>query len=283
MTDNHIKETLPPVINAVFNLVPPLLATIIDTQNRLLGISYTTIHQYCSDNDLPSPPPPMETVVEEWESAFGPIQKEIEAFYIIKSGRATRQTPKGANGKPPLRQAPSFSKNGISRAATGLMPGKGDDSRRPSLTPSAREESPPPMPGPRPGPPKASASYAGSGVATDFTLATKLSNSSAVSSPGPRGPADQYGYMTRRQTSDLAASVAGKKKPPPPPPKKFNRPPEESVVALYDFAGEGHGDLSFQEGDTIKIVKKTETEQDWWVGELRGVRGSFPANYCKPV
>lgn len=79
------------------------------------------------------------------------------------------------------------------------------------------------------------------------------------------------------------ASIAVKKKPPPPPPPKkigSNRL-EEFVVAQYDFDGQNAGDLSFREGDRIKIVKKTGTDQDWWVGELNGVKGNFPANYCK--
>ena len=81
--------------------------------------------------------------------------------------------------------------------------------------------------------------------------------------------------------------MAKKKPPPPPPAKKFVPPPapkpEVWVVALYAFSGEGAGDLSFQEGDRIKVVTKTETDQDWWTGELNGRRGSFPANYCKPL
>lgn len=82
------------------------------------------------------------------------------------------------------------------------------------------------------------------------------------------------------------AAAAGKKKPPPPPPPKKNlalRQPDEFVVAQYDFSGQGEGDLSFREGDRIRIVKKTATDQDWWVGELNGVKGSFPANYCRPT
>ncbi|MBE3048306.1 hypothetical protein IMZ48_38540 [Candidatus Bathyarchaeota archaeon] len=270
--------------------MPPLLATIIETQNRLLGLSYTTIHQFCSEHDFPSPPPPMDAVVDEWEAAYGPIQKQIEAFYIIKSGRASRQVV-NADGRSSVSPAPK--PNGISRPKSSLLLGKGrqeNDSRRPS------SEEPPAITAPRPQrpqAPKAPPSYM-SGVATDFTVATKHLSPSTVSSPGPRGPADQYGHNTRRSTSDLASaagrkpstsdltSVAGKKKPPPPPPKKPSRL-EERVVALYDFVGEGNDDLSFREGDSIKIVKKTDTDQDWWVGELRGVRGSFPANYCKPA
>lgn len=77
--------------------------------------------------------------------------------------------------------------------------------------------------------------------------------------------------------------VVKKRPPPPPPPKKPALVQEQWVVALYPFAGQGQGDLSFDEGERIKVVTKTQTDQDWWVGELRGVRGSFPANYCRPA
>ena len=81
------------------------------------------------------------------------------------------------------------------------------------------------------------------------------------------------------------ASGIGKKKPPPPPPKKrfdSGQPPAEYVVALYDFASQQPGDLGFREGDRIKIIKKEGDASDsWWQGEVRGQRGSFPANYCQ--
>ncbi|MBE3047082.1 hypothetical protein IMZ48_32075, partial [Candidatus Bathyarchaeota archaeon] len=54
---------------------------------------------------------------------------------------------------------------------------------------------------------------------------------------------------------------------------------EERVVALHDFVSERSGELSFREGDSIKIVRDTAKEH-WWVGELRGVQGRFPAYYC---
>lgn len=53
------------------------------------------------------------------------------------------------------------------------------------------------------------------------------------------------------------------------------------VTAIYSFEGTSKGDLSFKEGDKIKIVKKTESKDDWWEGELKGIKGSFPANYCE--
>jgi amphiphysin len=76
--------------------------------------------------------------------------------------------------------------------------------------------------------------------------------------------------------------AAGKKKPPPPPPpKKIGSFHAQYVTAMYDFDSHTAGDLSFREGDRIKVIKKTESSQDWWEGEVNGARGSFPANYCK--
>lgn len=81
-------------------------------------------------------------------------------------------------------------------------------------------------------------------------------------------------------SATYSSLAAKKKRPPPPPPVKRSQVSDEFVVAQYDFVG-GDGDLSFREGDRIKIVAKTETDQDWWVGELQGIKGNFPANYCK--
>lgn len=41
------------------------------------------------------------------------------------------------------------------------------------------------------------------------------------------------------------------------------------------------GDLSFKTGDRIEIVKKTESQEDWWTGRLNGVEGVFPGNYVQ--
>ena len=91
-------------------------------------------------------------------------------------------------------------------------------------------------------------------------------------------------YSTTPPTSSALASALGaKKKPPPPPPPRLPSAQQQAVfvTALYEFGGQGEGDLIFREGDKIKVVKSTESKDDWWVGELRGVRGSFPANYCE--
>lgn len=79
----------------------------------------------------------------------------------------------------------------------------------------------------------------------------------------------------------LAAIAAAKAKPPPPKPKpkRFAASPAsnaEMVTALYDFAAQAEGDLSFKAGDVIEIVKKTPNENEWWTGKLNGRSGEFP-------
>lgn len=71
-----------------------------------------------------------------------------------------------------------------------------------------------------------------------------------------------------------AAAVLGKKKPPPPPPKRIaTNGLDDWVVAQYDFTGQGSGDLSFREGDRIRVVKRTETDQDWYVRSCFEISG----------
>jgi len=296
--DNHLRDTLPPIIQAAFSLLPPLLSAIVATQNRLLGLSYTTIHNYCEDNDFPSPAPPMEDVVNAWASEFKPMQREVEgSVSLIRQGKAIHQPMNMGddyNRRPSVQSSASAtSRNGFGRTPSGLIPGAGSErstspmSHGPRRVPSYNSVSPgiasPYEPSPQPSPRSSNVSLGrGQGVATDFTMATQMNNPSAVKSPGPGQMADYFGHSTSRQSSNLAGVAAKKKPPPPPPPKKNLGRPEEFVIAQYDFHGQSDGDLSFREGDTIKIVKKTETNQDWWVGELRGRQGSFPANYCKP-
>jgi len=105
------------------------------------------------------------------------------------------------------------------------------------------------------------------------------SNSNSVT-PSRASPGNDY--FGKVPAASVASGVAAKKKPPPPPPTK--RKPSiqgQFVTALYDFTGQNPGDLSFQEGQRIRVIKKTESMNDWWEGEISGVKGSFPANYVQ--
>ena len=50
--------------------------------------------------------------------------------------------------------------------------------------------------------------------------------------------------------------------------------------AVYDFAVQREGDLSFSEGDIIKVTNK---EGEWWTGEHDGRSGTFPCTYVTRI
>jgi len=55
------------------------------------------------------------------------------------------------------------------------------------------------------------------------------------------------------------------------------------AVALYTFEADQPGDLGFKKGDIITIVKKTDSKNDWWTGEINGKSGIFPSNYVETM
>lgn len=302
-------------------------------QNRLLGLYYTTLHNFCQDYDFPSPPPPMESVISMWSADYEPIKREVESITCIASGKAVRQPMKllddpsninNDNGerKPSTSStASSAAENGLSsfrRSTSGFLSngnGNGNSNSNSNSNGNGNGNgngnSAPPPPGPRPNRIPSSASIASSPASnglqlrpsfannltpTDFTTASRLGQGTGLTpsiSPGATqsNRSDYFGRPSTASTTASSASfntavsgvsMAAKKKPPPPPPKKISsNKPAEFVVAQYAFSGQNAGDLSFPEGARIKIVKKTGTDQDWWMGEFNGVKGSFPANYCR--
>lgn len=54
-----------------------------------------------------------------------------------------------------------------------------------------------------------------------------------------------------------------------------------SELPLNPRVIQADGDLSFKVGDRIEIVKKTESQEDWWTGRLNGMEGVFPGNYVQ--
>lgn len=81
-------------------------------------------------------------------------------------------------------------------------------------------------------------------------------------------------------TVSTSNAIAAKKKPPPPPPKPKPKKFDNAVyvIALYTFEGQAQGDLSFKEGDTIKVTKKSDSMN----GEFnkRNIKRNCLANLC---
>ncbi|ROW07159.1 hypothetical protein VPNG_07324 [Cytospora leucostoma] len=305
IADSHLRDTLPPVVQAAFSLILPLLSVHIVIQNRMLGLYYTVLHGYCEENGFPSPAPPMDDVIAQWASDIQAAKREFESISLVARGRGLRDPLNPSNeDQADGRLSPAPPAYGsVRRASSGLIPSSTDGrSRVPSygskgsaVTSPIPSPQPSPKLGPRPDTAKGP-NYGGLLRPTDFTTASELGRSPGSTSPsqlrrssatdyfGSRNPPSPASTLASSYSQSSNSIAAKKKKPPPPPPKRIpSVKPEEFVIALYDFVGQGAGDLSFREGDRIKIIKKTETDQDWWTGELGGKRGAFPANYCKPT
>jgi len=46
--------------------------------------------------------------------------------------------------------------------------------------------------------------------------------------------------------------------------------------ALYDYEAQGEDELTFYEGQIIRLTRQEE-EDGWWEGEYDGTRGTFPS------
>lgn len=273
-------------------------------QNTLLAQYYTALHNYCEDVGLTSPPPPMEDVIAVWNRDYLPIKQEVELIDCIRRGKAVHQPMNvGDENANPKSITGLNVRNGFSRRPSNQsMSTNREPSPNPSISTtysearSPKPDRPPPIrSASRPRIPSAHTvpvfSPPVQAPSNDYseplpTPGTDYSNHltpvSTHSSYSPAGPS--LDYFQRGSTNEGVAvnSAIGKKKPPPPPPKRLGSSNGGVfVVALYSFEGQGEGDLSFREGDRIRVTKKTESTDDWWDGELRGVKGSFPANYCK--
>lgn len=305
--DAHLRETIPPILTATFNIIPLLISSVVVVQNRLLGLYYTTLHNYCLEHGFPSPPPPMDEVIATWSAGYEPVKREFESITCIATGKAVRLSmtlPDDKSlqdlGQSDSASTPALVMNGPRSSSSGLIASNGNfgalrSNRVPSVT--SLSSKPSPVLGPQPSKGNNYTVSANNLNPTDFTTASRLGQQQFTPSVSPNSLRPRPDYFNRppstastvasatsfKTAASSVSSIAAKKKPPPPPPPKritSNRL-EEFVVAQYTYNGTGPGDLSFREGDRIKIVKKTATIDDWWVGELAGVKGSFPANYCK--
>ncbi|XP_061463514.1 intersectin-2 isoform X3 [Rhineura floridana] len=53
--------------------------------------------------------------------------------------------------------------------------------------------------------------------------------------------------------------------------------------ALYPFEARNHDEMSFNPGDIILVVEKTEGEPGWLYGSFQGHQGWFPCNYVEKI
>jgi hypothetical protein len=255
----------------------------------MLANYYTVLQNYCQQEHFPSPSPPMEQVIQEWEQAHLPIQQEIESFGCLANGKAVR-----------LSQGSDDQRNGHSRLPNFRRPSSSNSAaaapvQQPPTSPGRKLSVPSPVYDTKPSPvleTKPRLNSLASSPSSSLTVpTTHLTPQTSASSPAESFVSARTDYFGRNQHAPETSghispgygvlAAATKKKPPPPPPKRIGSNQGLFVTALYDFGGQSAGDLAFRAGDRIRVVKKTDSTDDWWEGELRGIKGSFPANYVE--
>lgn len=183
------------------------------------------------------------------EANFNLNAGDVEAIYAQKVGDAGSQMA-----------ALTISKRGLSTAHLMSMQrssGSGSPARASSISSGSRFTPP---------------------VRTDAAGHDKAAEAASSAAPRIHAPPP----YSRTTSTSSQTSLSGKRAPPPPPALK----PRPSYVAKpifataqYDFQAQNEGDLSFQVGDRIEILKKNEDQ--WWQGKLNGLTGVFPANYVQ--
>ncbi|PNS15058.1 SH3 domain-containing protein [Sphaceloma murrayae] len=117
-----------------------------------------------------------------------------------------------------------------------------------------------------------------------------------VSSPSRANPGETFDRLESRSRSNSAFTpgIAGgddyaysDRKPgrPTAPKPMFSRGEAKKgqAIAKFNFDPDQPGDLGFKKGEVITIVKKTESESDWWTGRIGDREGVFPSNYVEVV
>jgi lipid-binding SYLF domain-containing protein len=90
--------------------------------------------------------------------------------------------------------------------------------------------------------------------------------------------------VSRQTTGVTGRSAAAEVKKVPPPRPTGPKPDlgkRTEAIAMYTFDADQDGDLGFDKGDVITVVKKTDNETDWWTGRIGDREGVFPSNYVK--
>jgi hypothetical protein len=345
--DEQVKQTFPPLNEAILSLLPYILANQVMLQTTLVGQLYTILDAYTRKFGFPNPAPANTDIVSAWDSEFTAFRKELETgIASISTGKAVhlsmdlpdqdkstvtglgirnkvmsrKDTSKpipqrpaagtriSSNSVPQLQEADELAPPKPPRPGGGFSPSVASApipmpspainlASKPKIGPAMGngmydQKSPPPPPYGQiptaltPGYPSQASDYAAGGATPPSRYQTPVNGTSPIPSAASHGGVDYFGQRRASQASSIASSAASvaaaKKKPPPPvPAKRIPSQPVQYVTALFDFEGQNAGDLAFREGDRIKVLKKTNSTDDWWDGEVRGKTGAFPANYVQ--
>ncbi|KKA29245.1 hypothetical protein TD95_002053 [Thielaviopsis punctulata] len=258
-----LKDELPKLFQLESEFIKPLFQSFYYMQ---LNVFYT-LHERMQRVDIGYFDLTLD-IEEAFIAKRGDVQERAEALSIVRFKTTGRPRP------------PKFAKPALEGRTPGLLtagPSATNGTSSPSVATHAL-----------PAPASASSVPAFASSRLQFSRASEAEPVSATAAAAPPPYSPVKSPVTLGSTSPgLAMAAAAKSKPPPPKPKpsRFSAaaaaPAVETVTALYDYAAQAEGDLSFSMGDVIEIVTRTNNTNEWWTGRLNGREGQFPGNYVQ--
>ncbi|GAO51576.1 hypothetical protein G7K_5675-t1 [Saitoella complicata NRRL Y-17804] len=314
--DAKLQETLPQLIALCSEFFDPMVKITWCVQLDLFTGLYRCLYEYAPGKNT-------VLDEEGWRSNFEPIRREAETLGLIRQfeGRDMASTYL-ANDRPSLTSRLSTGKELVMglgkkkappppppvnppKGRTGSLSGEQGEARpevpgKPSLGLKPSLPSKPTLARP-PSYASVEDEKGGLGVAaitagmgklgpTIGTSPTSRRVSNGSLSPPTLKPkpslSPKPSYTTTSPSSPSPISGGSSPKPrPPPPPPPFKRATGNEVyaTALYDFSAQQSGDLSFREGERVRVTKRGE-DGGWWEGVVEGGEGgvgSFPSTYVR--
>ncbi|KAG0142334.1 hypothetical protein CROQUDRAFT_662630 [Cronartium quercuum f. sp. fusiforme G11] len=273
--NNLLKNEIPRFLELTNTFISPLFYSFFYMQLNVLYVTFEKLQQFSEGRfDL------NQTDIQAiYEARLENAYERIDALSITKRATSTakilaERRQAGGEGSS-FRPPPS---NSSSRPPPSLA-SKPSLGSKPSFNPKAPPPPPntfkPPVLAPKPS------------ISSKPALAPKPSPvTRPPSPPAPPPYTPQVGSVAAAAAAFQNSGVPLRSKPlsvstPPPPPKPQIDNSITYVTALYDFVAQAEGDLSFSAGDKIELIKRSESEEDWWTGKLNGIEGVFPGNYVQ--
>ncbi|KAJ3541277.1 hypothetical protein NMY22_g3948 [Coprinellus aureogranulatus] len=240
--NNALKQDLPRFMQLATHFIDPLFNSFYYMQLNIYYLILEKMQSFADEGKYDITNAPGSVIQQDYENKRTDAWEHIENLQIVKriiSVSKLVQANRAAQGGTGLSRANTSTSSTSSFGSRTAPP----PSRAATVGSSFKKAPPPPPP-----------------------------SSSYSAAPPPYSPA--------ASSSSVASVAATKRAPPPPPPLKPKpKPPVPQAVyvtAIYDFDAQAEGDLSFREGDRIELVKKTDSQEDWWTGRLNGREGVFP-------
>ncbi|KAF8887749.1 hypothetical protein BD779DRAFT_1645412 [Infundibulicybe gibba] len=243
--NNALKSDLPRFMTLSTQFIDPLFDSFFYMQLNIYYLILEKMNSFAEETKYEVSGVTGSQVAQEYEDKRTDAWSLIENLNIIKRIISVSKLVQANRSQNSLGRTASVATASSASSSNSRMP---PPPRMPSSNPPFKKAPPPPP---------------------------MSSSASAHAPPPPYTPSTGGSAM---------ASAAAKKKPPPPPPLKPKPkvvPQVQYVVALYDFTAQADGDLSFNTGDRIEIVERSDNAEDWWTGRLNGQQGVFPGNYVQ--